>query len=171
MWLTFDSSIKKFANLTNTLILLVVVFIFSFVIFPQFSPKAPDVNPLDLQYFYSAEEAYHTLDQLQEAERKQYFITECTLDLIYPIIYTTMLCFAILLLFKNQTLARLPLIITLFDYLENTGIMILLKKYPQRVEVLANITGFLSGMKWLFVLLVSVIVLIGLIKAIQKLIF
>jgi len=165
----YDKIIVKYANLVSTLILLAIFFFFSFVVFPALTNKS-NITPLDLQYFYSADKAYNTIAQFNQEERTQYIITECTADAVYPIVYTLLLSFALFLFFNKLWLARLPLIIFLIDYLENICIIILVKRYPTELDVLANITGFLSGVKWISVLIIVIIVFIGLVNKLRKLI-
>jgi len=163
-----DEFIIRFASLISTLVLLAIFLAFNFAIFPQLSPKDETIKPLDLQYLYSGQEAYAILDQLSQPERRLYFLAECSVDLIYPVIYTTMFCFVLFLLFRNLTIAKLPLLIITFDYLENTGILILLRAYPRELYTVASITGIFSGLKWMFALLVVIITISGLLNALRK---
>ncbi len=171
MWFKFyDKLILKYANLVNTLILLAIFALFSLVIFPALNNKS-NITPLDLQYFYSADKAYNTIAQLTPQERAQYIITECTADVVYPIVYTLLLSFTLFLLYHKLWLVKMPLFIFLFDYIENSCIIILLYKYPTELNTLATLTGFLSGIKWVLVLIIVLIAFVGLLNSLRKLVF
>ncbi|MBW7868698.1 MAG: hypothetical protein H3C31_10270 [Brumimicrobium sp.] len=124
-----------------------VSLLFNFILFPLMASHGG--TPLDLNYFYSADEAYLALNQFTELEQNRYFINECTNDVIYPLIYTSFLCLSIYRLFGKLSFARLPIFILIFDYMENTGILILLYNFPERLDTIAYMTGVFSGIKWL----------------------
>ena len=171
MFSKIDAFIIKYSTIKITLILLALFFGFAFIVFPKFSPSDTNVKPLDIQYFYHSNDVYNTLDQFSASELKLYAISEATNDTIYPIIYTCMLCFALFLLYKNLTLAKAPLIVMLLDYIENTGIIILIKNYPKHLDGFANFIGLISGLKWSAALVVVIIIFVGLLNNLKKLAF
>lgn len=166
-----DRFIIHFASLRNTLLLLFIFLAFNFAVFPFLIPENSTVKPLDLQYLYTAEQAYSNLEQMSPAERKTYLIAECTVDVIYPLVYTLMLCFSIFLLYQNLSLSKLPILILVADFIENAGIIQLLRKYPEQWNMLANFTGVVSAVKWLLALIAVILTLLGLVKLVRKTMF
>lgn len=154
--------LKKQANTKNTILLFGLVLLFNFLIFPLSYRINPELTLLDVQISYSPEKAYDILEKFSETERENYLLAELTVDLVYPIIYSFLLCFIIFLVFKNQTLAKFPFLILIFDYIENFGIVTLIYNYPEKLIILAWITGIATSIKWLLVGVSVIIIMYGL---------
>ncbi len=154
--------IIKYAKVKTVLILFGLVLLFNLVIFPLSHSGNKDLSPLDIQISYSPEKAYEILDNYSETDRRAYIIGELTIDLIYPIVYSLLLCFIIFLLYKKPRLAAFPLLILISDYLENFGIVTLLSYYPQKLSAVARVTGIATSIKWFLVGVSLIIILYGL---------
>ncbi len=154
--------ITKHASGKWVAILALIFIAFNALVFPNVLPA--DVEPLDLQPFYTAHGAYTIIATYSPEILHNYMLAEVSLDVIYPLIYSTLFAFIIFLLFKNATLAQVPFLIFLADLAENTGIVLLLYNYPERLNTLATITGFLTTLKWSLVAAVVVLILVGLAK-------
>ncbi len=160
--------IQKNANGKSILFLFGMLLLFKLVLFPNFFLKGQNVKLLDLQFAYTPQKAYQLIENYGEAIRKSYIIGELTIDLIYPIVYSSLLSFIIFYIYKRQRIALFPFLILITDYLENFGIVTLLYKYPQKLIIVAWITSFFSSLKWILILSSVLIIIIGLIKRINQ---
>lgn len=166
-----DSFIKRFAGLKTTLTLLALFLTFNFAIFPQFMPEDETLQPLDLQFAYTPQQAYSLIERYSPADKQNYLFTEYTVDLIYPLVYTLLFSFALFLLFKRVKLAKFPFLILIADYLENIGIYNILKAYPEELNGLVWMTSAVTSIKWILAFIVVLIILLGLFREIKKLVF
>ena len=72
-------------------------------------------------------------------------MTELTADLVYPILYSLLLSLLVTLIFRRafartgfmQKLWCLPFVAALTDYAENTSIVTMLLRYPQKLTGVA----------------------------------
>ena len=53
----------------------------------------------------------------------------------------------ILGMFRSPALLPVPVLVS--DYLENTGIVLILTNYPNELTAVAWLTGFMTTMKWI----------------------
>ena len=131
------------------------------------------VLPLDLMFFYTPAQAFEMIDKYGEAGRSVYLKLWLPADIIHPILYT--LFFGLLLswLFQRafqpesnmQRWNVMPAGAWLFDMLENAGIVSMLMMYPSRPEIMAWLTMLFGSLKWAFVVVTMVLVLVGLVRA------
>ena len=128
-------------------------------VFPRVLPV--DKEPLDLQPYFSAERAYQLIATFDDNLRQRYLVTEMTVDVIYPVVYTLLFSFIIMMLYGSVQLAKVPFLILIADLIENTGIVLMLKNYPEKLETLATITGVFTSLKWCMVLISVSIILFG----------
>ncbi len=154
----------KFASLKLSLILFLFVIIFNVLIFPFFA-HAKNAEPIDIHFAYSPEKAYELINSYSEATRESYMISEMTLDVLYPVVYTLFMSISLILLFPSkEKVAWLPYLVFASDLIENTGIIVLLYNYPKELYNLAIITSVFSTIKWLLALLILMIMIIGLVR-------
>lgn len=156
------SFLNKYANIRNTIFLFGLVLLFNFIIFPISYRIDPELSLLDLQISYSPEKAYNILEKYSETERGNYLFAELTVDMVYPIIYSFLFCFIIFLVYKNGTLAKFPFLILIFDYIENFGVATLIYNYPEKLIIVAWITGIATSIKWLLVSISVIVTIYGL---------
>ncbi len=154
--------INKYANIKNTALLFGLVLLFSFIIIPISFKLNNELQLLDLHFFYSPQKAYSILEKYNETERGNYLLAALTVDLIYPIIYSSMLCFIVFLIYRNETLAKVPFLILIFDYMENFGIATMICNYPDKLLIVAWITSFATSLKWFLVSFSIIIIAFGL---------
>ncbi len=141
-----------------------IVLLFQFLWFPQFLPKGEHAVMIDTEMAYNAEDAYEIIGNYTGNMRQRYILGEITLDLVFPVIYTFLFSFLIFFLYKNATLALFPFLQMIFDYLENTGIVIMLSAWPEKIMWLATATSIFSMVKWVLVGMTSLIVLLGAVR-------
>lgn len=133
-----------------TLIGLYLVFVL--VMFPAFGGDG-EVAPLDLMFSYSPDQAYQQIESYGAEVRHSYAITALTLDVAYPLTYSLMFSVWLSLLLKSQSRAAcairmLPFAVLLFDLLENSGIVMMLLMFPERLDLLAWATSLATSLKW-----------------------
>ena len=162
------SFIQKYATWKSILILLGIVLLFQFLWFPRFLPKGEHAVMIDTEMAYNAEDAYEIIGNYTDNMRQRYILGEITLDLVFPVIYTFLFSFLIFFLYKNATLALFPFLTLFFDYLENTGIVIILSAYPNKIMWLATITSVISLIKWSLVGIISLAVFVGAVRFVIK---
>lgn len=158
-----NAFLEKNATRRNILILIVLMVIME-ILFSVILPKGEHAKSLDTQFVYNADDAYEIMGNYTDSMRHTYILGEVTLDLIFPIIYTLLFSFLIFFLFKNTTLALFPLIQMIFDYLENTGIVIMLSAWPNKLMGLASATSVFSLIKWTLAGLTILLIFVGLVR-------
>lgn len=153
--------LAKYASLKSVMILFAIVLGVNgyFMLKMQSSTEPP---PLDLKIIHGPEVTYNTFDAMSAEQQKRYMIGELTSDIIYPVIYTLFLSFSLLLLFKDfKTIPLIPYGAFVFDILENLSLVTLLKLYPQQIDWLAWISSIFSTLKWLFVFVSLLLIIVG----------
>lgn len=152
---------------------LALQFIISGVILPYFQKQFdPELNKglMDLSFGFTPERGYEIINSYGEDGRRVYFFVESFIDVIYPIIYST--AFVLLISFlmkKNQwksylTINLIPYGSLVFDLLENLGIVIMLKSFPERVDFWAKLASNAGIAKWFFAGVTLIVVFINLIS-------
>lgn len=144
--------------------------LFSAVVFPavveRIEAYSGGVGPLDVEFSFSAQEAYSRIEAYGPEGRQLYAWVEATLDVAFPLIAASLLSLLILFLLRrafpdSRTIRRLALVpfgTLAADLLENTGILVLLLSYPTRLDELAELTSLVVSAKWILVVTSLVIV-------------
>lgn len=130
---------------------------------------------LDLLPFYSGQEVLNVFDMYGEEGRERYFIFQL-LDFVFVSTYVLALLLVVYRLARGVSDSRwsvffilLPLLIGLFDLIENSLLMAQLKMYPTSMVLVGDIAGVATCAKHvLTMLIVLVIVLLGLNKILSK---
>ena len=160
--------IQKTATWKNILILMGIMLLFQFLFFPALLPGGEHAVLLDSELGYRANEAYEVIGHYSDSMRRIYILNEVTLDLVFPFVYTFLFAFAIYLLYQRSTLALFPFLAIIFDFLENTGIVIMLSAWPNKFMWLATCTSIFSMIKWSLVVISTLIILVGGVKFLVK---
>ena len=114
-------------------------------------------NILDFEFGYTYEKAYDMLTALGAEGRIFYLTKILPMDFLFPLTYMLFYAGFMALFIKRATqkkayrvLLFIPVLAMLFDWIENIGIIALLKSYPNLPE-LAVLTASISGMlKFIF---------------------
>nr|QNO51415.1 hypothetical protein PFCPEAIJ_00017 [Methanosarcinales archaeon ANME-1 ERB6] len=125
---------------------------------------------------YSAEEAKVLLESLGEEGRNVYLYKYVPLDMAFILIYLPLWSLILAFLFKKgfkpesriHYFVVIPLFLALFDFLENTGVAIMLSIFPSFSSSLAGLAGILTVIKNYLATFFYVLVLIGIIGWIIK---
>ena len=127
----------------------VVVLVVHFLDFPGSVPNFRQVSGggtlLDASPALTADAIYQRLGEYGDEGRKNYFFRNVTVDILLPL---SVLPFLFLLMrravisialsgFLRAMLLSLPVVYVLFDLLENSIVLVLLGKYPERLDTLA----------------------------------
>ena len=163
----------------TVLVLFGVVAVFNAVVFPTIARRLTDVTrqhmvaPLDLKLSYTPDEAYATIGTLAPDARRFYVIVETTVDILYPMVYA--LFFYLLtrwLLDRSPARVRwvdratvIPFAAMIADWLENTGIVVLVDFYPTRLDPLAWLTSGVTTTKWVCLVLTGALLLYAAVRA------
>ena len=151
---TFLLEICKKASSNRILWLLGFVFLgLNILVFPGIQANiqalSQGAGALDIQPFYTAEEAFQHINIYGPEGRKLYLLVEWTADLVYPITYGVLFAGKLFRL-GAANWSIIPLISAGLDYLENIGITIMLVSYPNFSYIVATITSWLTATKWMF---------------------
>ncbi len=138
--------------------------VFPLLLFPlsgklQREQSGNSTPPLDLEFAFSPQKAYESVESYGETGRKLYAISALTIDIAYPIIYSTFFAFLILYLLnkaylyntKLKKIALLPFGAAIADFFENSGIATMLLAYPARSDTVALFTSLANTLKWALV--------------------
>lgn len=158
-----SSFLSKNVTWKHILMLLGLIIVFNFLIFPLVYPTNQDTVILDTQFSYSSDKAYTILAEYNKEELKEYGIGVLTVDFVYPIIYSLFLCFLIYKLSNKKTIAMLSLIMLFSDYAENLGIVTIINYYPQKLPCIVSLSSLFTSLKWttLVFLIITILVLMS----------
>lgn len=163
------------------LIFLGLYLIFILGVMPNLAGPESDTPPIDLAFHYSVDEVYGWIEAYGVLGRQQYMIGEMTFDVAYPIVYTCLFIglTGYLIGFEERIRAStnggnhrfvwlvfLPLVIWLFDMLENIGIVTMLINYPTVLAPVATLTAWATSIKWSFAGLVIAITILLVVRKI-----
>ncbi|GAB2522061.1 hypothetical protein [Spirosoma aerophilum] len=128
------------------------------------------VGPIDLLVGYNPAIISKMVAAYGDVGRAIYAQGELTIDVAYPFIYTFLFCIILTLLFRHRPYTSfrlvnvLPVGILVFDLLENSCIVYLLKTYPEPSPVITSFCSALTNLKWTMFMIVLGMVLYGLVK-------
>lgn len=165
--------LTKLASGWLVILFLLLVIAVNIFVLPAIYPR---FDTLDLQSSYSPEKAYQFIDSYGEEGRQYYAIIELTLDVIYPLLSALMFSSLTIYLFRRvfplhsfwQKLPLLGLVVMLVDYLENTGILVMLLNFPRRLDPVAQIANIFTVTKYALSNAELVLMLLGIIGWLGK---
>lgn len=176
---SFFNFLTLHATKKNITIGILLILFFNLVLLPEF-PKLflennTEINSiLDLKFSYAVNQAYHILETLGENGRNAYKLNILFIDMPYALTYGFVYAFIILMLLKTTTLKKLnylyliPFFISWFDILENSGIVLMLQKYPIKLDNICNVTSIFTSLKWIFATITFLIIVTLLINLIYS---
>ena len=138
--------------------------------------KLLDMMPTGYDLNYVSE----LFSSLGENGRLTYLTNQIPVDMIYPLLFGLSYCLLLGYFLKKLNklnspyifLSLLPIIAGITDYLENIGIIIMLKNYPELKEITVYATNLFSVIKSIptsifFMALIAVLIALG-IKVLNK---
>ncbi|GAB3987544.1 hypothetical protein GCM10028807_08030 [Spirosoma daeguense] len=151
-----------------------------YVVFPAYILKnleirmnaaaGKSIGPIDLLMGYDPGRVNEMVAAYGSEGRAIYALGEMTADVIYPIVYTTLFCIILSLLFRNRSYAPfsrinvLPVFVLIVDFLENACIVYLLKSYPESSEQVAVLCSVFTNLKWALFFGVVGLIIYGLLR-------
>ena len=157
-------------------VLLVTFLVLFLVVFPMVSAQlallSGGMHMIDMETGYTPAQAYQMIAAYGEQGRSLYIITTLTADIIYPLDYSLLFALLMVTTFLEafpggrmigmlRNLSLMPFATAVFDLLENAGIVAMLALYPQQVPFLAQAASLFTTLKWVFLILTVVLVLVG----------
>ena len=140
----YKSKLDRYS--TGKIIILLLVFskaVFSYMLFvslPEVMEYSGGMRLLDMQPFgYSHEFVLTLFDSLGAQGRHLYLTYQIPIDMLYPLLFALSNSLLLVYLFKkfcaNPKLiiafSLIPIFGGLFDYLENIGIIVIIKSFPE----------------------------------------
>ena len=157
--------LEKHSTRKNILILLGIVLIIE-VLFGILLPKGDNAIMIDMAGSTSSVRIYEIIANY-DADMKQAYITGAfTLDLIFPIAYFLLFALLLFTYWKKTWMIFLPLMQAICDLCENTGIVIMLRSWPEQLTGLANTIVIVSWLKWGLAGITVTLIMIGLIRSV-----
>jgi hypothetical protein len=138
------------------------------VLFPLFSiPGIKPENIIDLQFGFDQHFVQNLMTELQPGGRRHYLLTTLFIDTFYALIYGWIYALILIFLGKKcgvkdrqlQYLIVLPLLISLFDLIENIGIIYFIKSTPNISVGMTTLFSLANQLKWTFAILTFLLVL------------
>ena len=143
------------------LIALTVFLLFTALVLPQQATNAETegAGSPDMSLIYSTGDLYRMAEAYGPEGRTDYVRARFTFDLIWPVVYFAFLTTSISWLSRKafptgslwQRANLVPLIGTLFDYLENITAALVIGRYPARTPVADVLAPPFTFVKWIFV--------------------
>ncbi len=145
-------------NIVAGIAFVLFVNLIAFPLFPRlFHTSLPVKNTLDLHLGFSPQTVYYTLQELSPHQRQVYLISTLAIDTPYALVYWTVYTLILLALMqkisindKYQKLALIPLFISIFDLVENSGIVYFITAFPDINPALVPIFSIANILKWIF---------------------
>ena len=146
-----------------TVAALVVFLLFTALVLPRQSAQADmgaeGVGSPDLSLYYTPDQLYRIAEAYGSEGRSAYIRARFTFDLAWPVVYTLFLGTAISWLVGRafpagswwQRANLVPILGTLFDYLENLSTSAVMWRYPARTPVVDTLAPVFTLVKWIFV--------------------
>lgn len=132
---------------------------------------------IDVWFAYTPQQVYDVLPLYGPTGRLLYAASELSIDVLYPLLYSTLLWMLMAVLFSRllhapsrlHRLQKLPILLFCMDILENCGISALLLIYPRQLNWLAWITSGFATLKFMLgTLVMGIILFAGLVLAWQR---
>jgi len=120
----------------------------------------------DTEFYYSYNQLQTLFSHYGDAGRILYFKLQ-TIDMIYPLVYSTLLASLLYLVLKKSRfkhLVLLPFAAACFDYAENIFLHLDLLMFPAMKHWMVSISGIFTLVKWSLVYLSVLFFLIAVIR-------
>ena len=155
--------IERTASIPVLALLVLLSILFPAVLFPAHG--IDDLKPLDLHFSYSPDQVYEHLAALGAKGRGAYTRMLLTSDMAFPVIYAMTLSVALMLVLRkplplaNMYLCLFPFMIVIADWFENLSLVMVIRKFPQRADVIASYASSFTAVKWTLIALTVIILL------------
>jgi hypothetical protein len=166
--------LEKRSSLKKAIVLVMLIIPFNALFFPLVGDYLENLSGhrlFDSLFFYNPELIATYLQAYGPVGRKLYLFADCTLDLVYPVIYTLLFSMLLTLILQRgfspdsplRRMQLLPFGMMAFDYLENISVCALLLLFPTQPTWLAWAAATFTTLKWCFAAMSGLALLIGLV--------
>lgn len=144
---------------------------------PAVLANAPEMRLFDMSPSgYSLDYAVELLNALGTEGRRTYATLQLPIDFIYPGLFAISYTLLLVWLFKKRFahrssifyLAFVPAVAGLFDYLENVGIILMLRTFPEISTTAAAFASTSSVIKSLFTVGFYILLLVGIAAFVRR---
>ncbi|MCK5776032.1 MAG: hypothetical protein KAH25_07650 [Bacteroidales bacterium] len=167
--------LEKYSTRKNILIGIGFIIFINVIAFPLFPMLFSDSNIiagkiLDIQFGFMPIMVQELLFSMTEKGRHIYYLSTIIIDIPYAITYGFVYSFLIIFLLKKQKDNKLnkrtcrmlvftPFLITLFDLIENGGILYFITSYPQINPTVVGFISLSNQLKWIMAGLSFIIIM------------
>ncbi len=151
---------QSLVNWRTLFFFIVLLLSFNLFLYPRrsqyMSAITGEKNPIiDTWGFYTPGRLFRVMGEMGETGRQFYALSEVSADFTYPLVYTPLLMILLAMVLPRAFpasrlllwMVRLPLVICMFDFLENGGLFNLLITYPAQSVPIAWITAVFTLVK------------------------
>jgi hypothetical protein len=159
--------IKNYLNLISSKKSQIIIFILLNIcgLIFIFLPHNIFANMIDLKLSYGIQDVYDSFYAMGEEGRVINIYSTLILDTIYPILYVSLILGTYVKLFsKNGYILFVPILTGLFDLSENIQSVIMNLNYSTLDESQVSLASLTTSLKWLFVVLMILILVFGIFK-------
>ena len=117
----------------------------------------------DTQMFYTWPQLQNMFQHYGPEGREMYLRLQW-IDMVYPLVYSTLLASLLYLVYKKTRLENMifvPFVAALFDYAENILLRISILSFPNMREGIVRIAGPVTFFKWLLLFFAFFLLLFG----------
>jgi hypothetical protein len=165
----------RFSSGWITMAALVIFLVFSFLTLPAQTALTETYShgagSPDTSLFYSRLAINQMAERFGEEGRSAYLQARWTFDLAFPVIYTFFLVTSISFVFKRgvregsflKMFNLVPVAAMVFDFAENISASVVMAGYPTARIWAASLASFFTPIKWFFVTISMLLLVVGLI--------
>ena len=167
-----DPFIERIASVPALALFILLSLLFPAVVFPVHGIS--DIKPLDLYFSYTPDQVYEHLAALGANGRDAYTRMLLTSDLVFPVIYSMALSIALMLVLRkllplaSTYLCLFPFLIVIADWFENLSLVMVVREFPERADVIAGYAGSFTSLKWALIVLTALILLTSVVFWVAK---
>ena len=167
-----DPFIERIASIPALALFILLSLLFPAVVFPVHGIS--DIKPLDLYFSYTPDQVYEHLAALGANGRDAYTRMLLTSDLVFPVIYSMALSIALMLVLRkllplaSTYLCLFPFLIVIADWFENLSLVMVVREFPERADVIAGYAGSFTSLKWALIVLTALILLTSVVFWVAK---
>jgi len=135
--------------------------VMNFIFIPAIE-KGAATRCFDMKFGYGFTDALRFLSTISDNGRHIYLYRQLPLDFVYPIVYCVFFCVLIYLLMESKSLLFMfPVMLAIFDYIENVCVTIMLKEeLPSLVFVSFASSATMMKSLLMYVCLLLIVVMI-----------
>jgi len=173
--LRFSDLAYRLASPKNIVIFLALLLLLGGVVIPHYARQispGPEQPLLDARFGFSPAEAYEALDAFGEEGRRTYLFFLAVFDSVYPLVYGGVLILLASFFLRPlihpgnefRIINLLAIDAVIFDYVENLGIIYMIRVFPSRADGVALLVSVAGMIKWVVVALALALIVIAAIR-------